>query len=74
MTDGLGGMTLGDALPREVARVRDEVMPAYIEIGPAGTFALAMMRRDLDEAARAMVAGDVVGMLRAYEALKRYET
>lgn len=36
--------TLGDALPREMARVRDEVMPAYIAIGPAGGLALALMR------------------------------
>ena len=32
--------TLGDALPREMARVRDVVMPAYQSIGPAGAFAL----------------------------------
>lgn len=66
--------TLGDALPREVARVRDEVMPAYIAIGGPGGFALAGMRRDLDEAARAMAEGDVVAMLRAYEALRGYDT
>lgn len=66
--------TLGDALPKEMARVRDEIMPAYIEIGPAGAFALACMRRDLDAAARAMALGDVVAMLRAHEALKGYTT
>ncbi len=65
--------TLGDALPREIARVRDEIMPAYIEIGPPGAFALAMMRSDLDAASRAMIEGDTVGMIRAYEALKGYE-
>lgn len=66
--------TLGDALPAEMARVRDEVMPAYIEIGPAGAFALASMRRDLDEAARALAEGDVLACLRAYDALKGYST
>ena len=66
--------TLGEALPAEMARVRDRVMPAYLQIGPAGLFALSMMRRDLDEAARAMAEGDVVGMLRVYESLKGYET
>ena len=65
--------TLGDALPREMARVRDEVMPAYVEIGWVGSFALALMRRDLDAAARAMAEGDVVAMARAFEALKGYE-
>jgi hypothetical protein len=57
-----------------MARVRDEVMPAYIEIGPAGAFALALMRRDLDEAARALAEGDAVACLRAYDALKGYST
>lgn len=66
--------TLGDALPREMARVRDQVMPAYVAIGPPGAFALAMMRADLDAAASAMAAGDVVEMLRVYESLKGYST
>ena len=61
--------TLGDALPREMARVRDEVMPAYIKIGPAGQFALAFMR-----ATKALAEGDVVEMLRVYESLKGYST
>jgi len=66
--------TLGEELPREMARVRDQVMPAYQEIGTAGAFALAMMRADLDAAAKAMAEGDVVAMLRVYESLKGYET
>lgn len=65
--------TLGEALPREMARVRDHVMPAYLEIGPAGAFALAFMRADLDRAAHAMAAGDVAEMISAYESLKGYE-
>lgn len=66
--------TLAEALPEEMARVRDEVMPAYQSIGPAGGFALAMMRADLDRAAKAMAESDTVGMLRAYEALCKYDT
>lgn len=66
--------SLGDALPREMARVRDEVMPAYLSIGTAGMVALVMMRADLDAAARAVAEGDVVAMLRAHEALKGYST
>jgi molybdopterin converting factor small subunit len=62
--------TLGEALPREMARVRDKVMPLYQAIGPAGAFALMMMRKDLDDAARALAEGDVVAMLRVYESLK----
>ena len=68
--------TLGEALPREMARVRDEVMPAYIELrGTPGVNVeptLYLMRNDLDAAAKAMAEGDVVAMLRAYEALKGY--
>ena len=65
--------TLGMALPAEMARVRDQVMPAYIEIGPPGAFALAFMRISLDKAAKAMAEGDVVAMIAAYEDLKGYE-
>jgi hypothetical protein len=65
--------TLGDALPREVTRVRDEVLPAYLEIGVAGQFAAAMMRADLDKASRAMIEGDVVAMVQVYESLKGYQ-
>lgn len=65
--------TLGDALPKEMARIRDVVMPAYQEIGPAGMLALIMMRADLDKAAKAMAEGDVVEMIAALEALKSYE-
>ena len=65
--------TLGEALPREMARVRDEVMPQYLAIGEAGSFAVAFMRADLDRATKALAVGDVVAMMRAYESLKGYE-
>lgn len=64
--------TLGDALPAEMTRVRDKVIPAYIEIGDSGKFALAMMRADLDRAARALAEGDITEMLSAYLSLKEY--
>jgi hypothetical protein len=65
--------SLGEALPREMARVRDHVMPAYLAIGPVGGFALACMRADLDAAAKALAEGDVVEMIRVYDRLKGYE-
>jgi hypothetical protein len=65
--------TLGDALPREMARVRDHVLPYYTpEVN--GQFAAAQMRADLDAAAKAMAEGDVVAMMRAYESLKGWNT
>lgn len=63
-------LTLGDALPKELARVRDEILPWYLKIGPAGAFGAMMIRKDLDYAAKAMIEGDPVAMLRAYQSLK----
>ncbi len=62
--------SLGTALPREMARVRDEVIPAYLECGPTGAFAVTWMRLALDAAAKAMAEGDLPGMIAAYEDLK----
>lgn len=64
--------SLGEALPKEMARVRDDVLPVYESTGPAGAFAVTLMKRDLDEAARTLADGDVIGMLRVYQSLKGY--
>lgn len=65
--------SLGTALPREMARVRDEVLPAYLEIGVAGLPAAALMRATLDAAARAIAEGDLVAMIQEYENLQGFE-
>lgn len=66
--------TLAEGLPREMARVRDEVLPMYLQLrGMPNVMvepAIAMMRADLDAAAKAMISGDVVAMLRVYKSLK----
>jgi hypothetical protein len=64
--------SLGTALPKEMARVRD-LMPSYLAIGPAGGFALAMMRASLDRATKAMVEGDLPAMISAYEDLRGFK-
>lgn len=64
--------SLGEALPAEMARVRDEVMPPYQSIGAAGVPALMMMRQALDGAAKAMAEGDTVAMIRWYQELKDF--
>lgn len=64
--------SLGTALPKEMARVRDEIMPVYQSIGPVGAPALYLMRVALDQAAQAMIEGDVVAMMAAYEDLKGF--
>ena len=64
--------TLGEALPKEMARGRDQLLPLYDAI-PAGIVAATMMRADLDRAAKAMAAGDLPEMIRAYAALQEYK-
>lgn len=66
--------TLGEALPKEMARVRDELIPEYLSIGPASGFAVMMMRRSLDRAAIAMAEGDLLAMIAAYKELKDYQS
>ena len=68
--------SLGDELPRQIARVRDEVIPAYEDpkIKGAGAFAVAMMRADIKAAEKAIADGDVVAMLRCYAKLKDCKT
>lgn len=67
-------MTLGEALPAEMARVRDEVLPEYLKLrgmpGVMPEFAIRGMQADLDAAARAMAEGDAVAMLRCLDALR----
>lgn len=64
--------TLADALPAEMARVR-EVLGHYREIGAAGMFGAAMIEQDLRAADRAVMSGDVVAMIRALEVLRGIE-
>jgi hypothetical protein len=64
--------SLAEALPREQARVR-EILGHYKEIGPAGMFGAAFIEADLREADQAVMSGDVVRMIRAYEKLKEIE-
>ena len=61
--------TLGDALPKEIARVR-EVLGYYKEIGPPGVIGAMLIEQELRAADQAVMSGDVVAMLRAYETLK----
>lgn len=65
-------MSLAEALPLEMARVRDEVLPHYT---PAvnGQFAATMMRADLDLAAKALAENDIAGMVTALENLRGYD-
>ena len=61
--------TLGEAFPKEQARVR-EVLGHYKEIGRPGMFGAAMIEMALQRADMAASCGDVVMMLQVYEELK----
>lgn len=63
-----------EALTEEMARVREEVLPAYEEIGPAGMFAETMMRRALAKADRALAADDAGAMLECWRELVVFDT
>jgi hypothetical protein len=63
--------TLADALPREMARVR-ELIPIYA-LFPNGKFAIAMMQNALGRAEKAMMEDDVIRMVAAYAELKGFK-
>lgn len=64
--------SLAEELPKEQARVR-HLITLYREIGPAGEFGACMMEHSLRQADAAVMSGDVVAMIRAYEDLKGYK-
>jgi hypothetical protein len=66
--------TLGEDLPKEMTRVRDELMPQYQSIGPAAGFALALMRHSLDRATKALAEGDLPAMISAYKELQEFKS
>jgi hypothetical protein len=64
--------SLGEALPKEIARCK-EVLATYRSIGPAGQFGAMMIEKALKLAEGAIVTGDVGCMIKAYEELKGIE-
>lgn len=64
--------TLGDAFPKEQARVR-EVLGMYKSIGPSGAFGAAHIERTLKKADKAAIEGDLVAMIGIYKELKEIE-
>lgn len=72
--------SLGEALPREMARVREMLTDYTKMVGdhPALSRGMAplmfMMNRSLDAAAKAMIDGDTVAMVRVFQELKGYES
>ena len=67
---GAQTVSLAEALPREIERVQ-ELIPMYESVS-MGFIAASMMRESIKQAHAAMMAGDVVAMLRCYGDLKGY--
>ena len=63
--------SLATELPKEQARVR-ELIDIYKSV-PFGSIAAGFMEQALKEADKAVMSGDVVAMLRAYEELKGFK-
>lgn len=61
--------TLGEAFPKEQARVR-EILGHYKEIGPAGMFGAALIENTLIKAETAAMSGDVTQIIAAYRELQ----
>ena len=68
--------SLGTEMPAAIKRAR-AVRDTFIELrGTPGIMVepqIAMMTTEIDEATDALASGDIVRMLRAYEAIKDYE-
>lgn len=61
--------SLAEALPKEMARVRN-VLGHYHAVGTAGIFGAAFIEQDLAAADRAVMSGDVIAMIQAYQKLQ----
>ena len=68
--------TLGEALPKEITRVRD-IQDEYKKLRSMPNVVvepqIAMMEAEIRAAIKASAEGDVIAMMRSYESLKGYE-
>lgn len=63
------GKSLGDLFPKAQARVRC-LKEIGASLGPSGAFYVMLCEQALREADEAAISGDVVRMLRAYQAME----
>jgi hypothetical protein len=62
-----------EAIQRKVAEMREEYIPAYQSIGPAGAFGVAMMRAAIQKAESAVATMDTVEMVRSLQELRDFK-
>jgi hypothetical protein len=64
-------MNLIEAIQQQQTRFRDELIPAYEEIGTAGQFALQLTLKPLLTASeQAIASGDAVDMIRVLQQMR----
>ena len=64
-------ITLGEALPKEIERVR-KLIVLYEDV-PMGRIAAARMRKDVIDAQQAINSGDLAAMITSYSSLKEWQ-
>lgn len=59
-----------EGIQEECRRVREQLLPAYADIGPAGAFGSLMLKQSVARGEAAIASGDAVEMVRALEDLR----
>lgn len=62
-------MSIGSEMPKLQAKVR-EILGRYKDIGPAGAFGVMNIEASLRAADEAVISGDIIKIIQAYEDLK----
>jgi len=66
--------SLGESLPLQQARVRKLILEyRHQDLNGAGEFAAALIEASLQRADQAVMSGDCLAMIEAYQDLKGYE-
>ena len=62
---------LAEAIQVEIIRVRDDVLPVYIQIGGGALITVELIIKPaLNAATKALAEGDIVAIIQAYQDLK----
>lgn len=62
-----------EAIQEKCNQLRNEYIPAYQSIGPAGMFGVAMMRMAIERAENSIATMDTLGMISALKELREFE-
>jgi hypothetical protein len=69
--EGHDEKTLAEALPEQITRVQGII--ALYKTVPNGQFAAALMQADINAAHKAMLEGDLPGMIASYKSLSEWK-